>query len=230
MRKSMKVLAGAAALALGSVAQGAVTLEFQEMFGGSPPPDQYGFGPLPGYKAYVLTAVSTQGKITAVDFASGAYGITGELHQDWVPGSKSNTATPFHPQTYEYDSYDTHFIFNDAGATANVTVVAGTAFEDNSGTGSPVSGSNSITNGVYYGLGTQIEASFGINGNIGGNQKEVTPIAYLVVAPSSAPLTVFGKIATENGAVEITAVVPEPATAGLLALGAVGLLARRRRS
>jgi hypothetical protein len=101
------------------------------------------------------------------------------------------------------------------GALIDITTATGTGQTGNNGSLFPTSGP-----GAYYGFRFRNEAL--------GNQVE-NGWARVTVPSTGTPGTLF-EYAYENTGASITAgAVPEPGSISLLALGAVGLLARRRR-
>lgn len=196
-----------------------------------------------GFKAYKLTVTGTN-SISGIDLKNGVgYGITSSINQKWnvVPTidtatgevlSNTNQATPSGTAFAGADSYMT-VVFSGLALDAK--------FENNSLSGSPVpnvaSGStydaeNDVyapKNGSAYGLGTTLTAS----GTFFAPLPSSIDLAYLVVAPGATIHVVGGftdaqAVKTVVDQTLLSPPIPEPASLGLLALGALGLLGKRR--
>jgi len=242
MRKSFVVSAACAALGLATMADAALVATFQVT---NPGP----LTGLPGYVGGVLRITSDSGNITAFDFggtdaakpqealkgvfSSNSGGVHSDgLNQRWTAaddglGNITFTPTPkgqFTPALLSNpgnrDSY-----FNQ---TIAETAIVYAAEEENSLGGSPLSSTNPPAGsaGVFWGLGDNLHYTTGISL---AAQAPFIDLAYLVL-PSSGFIHVNGEIAVGTKLpLNVIIPVPEPVTAGLMSLGGLALLARRRR-
>ena len=149
----------------------------------------------------------------------GYTGITGKLHQHYSP-----TFTPTTPTTDSAayaSAIDTHFLFT----TAEMVVVLTSPAED-----TEVSPSTEPTDAPspFDGLAATSYGSYltGAFATLGG---PIVDLAYVVVEQGTwAKLDFFMSGAT--GGEHILCDIPEPSFAGLMLIGGIGLLRRRRRS
>ena len=150
--------------------------------------------------------------------------ITGPLHQGWYWVSPPGFwyKTPYN-NTGTDNAKDTRLMFTEDD---NTTVSGWKPTEDNA---SPVLD----TDGVYYGWGTYLAGAADTNMVIALTPThQTTNLAFAqVVIPAGSQFTLKGEAgaANEKRKVILDITVPEPATLGLVMLGAAAVLARRRR-
>jgi len=230
MRKSFVVSAACAALGLATIADAAIIASLRVS---NPNPTG-----MPGYAGVIIRLTSDQGNITAVDFGGidatkpqealkGFFALSGGgIHQRWSVGEDPVTGDPVNnptPRGAVVDptaaaSRDSFWNTNNISETAIVYP----AQENNSLTGSPIANTATTVNG----LGTEMHYTTGIGL---AAQTAALDIAYLVI-PLNTQIRVRGEVAVGTKvAVDQVVAIPEPATAGLLSLGGLSLLARRRR-
>jgi hypothetical protein len=192
-----------------------------------------------GYTGYVLRLTSNVGNITAYDFGGANQGgIKGTLSQTSNSSTNANGAGPSNANNSvppasgvalgDIGNGDSHFM----GVAAQQAVSVAPS-EDWSPTGNTYSNqSNSL---VFIGSGTTLTAAIGIQGAF---QSNTVDVAY-VVAKNGTTLGFTGAEIQEQGLGSKTVVTntftagpatPEPASLGVLTLGALGLIARRRRA
>lgn len=225
MKKALLASAAVAALGFAGLAQAAVIATVTQV---TPSPNAF-TGPgatqvAPGFTGFVVTLVSDvpTEKIQSFDF-SVANGFTGPMHQRWNDPDGGGAFVPS-PGSTSQTSVDSHFLQN--SATWVVPSGSGALSEDNSGVGSPAP-SDGANN--KYGLGTFLKGAAGIDGTA---QSTTQPLAYIVI-PNNGVVNFTGLVSTGQAnpyVVSGVIAVPEPATASLLGLGALGLIARRRRA
>ena len=192
-----------------------------------------------GFEAFLLTISTTDGTpISAVNFggtaSSPTFGIAGtsllqraSLVTDPDTGTTTRTLTPQSTalnNSGTSNTFDSHWL-TPASQAATVAAPA----EDNNGVNLP--GGPADTTASDYGTGTMLTETVGI---LGASQSSTLPLAYVVI-PRTAIATYNGTVSVQGVATPVSgtfavSAVPEPATAGLAAAAAVGLLARRRRA
>ena len=150
--------------------------------------------------------------------------ITGTLHQGWYWVSPPGFwfKTPYN-NTGTENAKDTRLMFPEDW---NTTVSGWKPIEDNA---SPVL----ATDGVYYGWGTYLAGGVGTDMVVAlVPAYQTTDLEFArVVVPTDSQFTLTGEAgaANEKQKLVLDITVPEPATMGLLALGAAAALIRRRR-
>jgi hypothetical protein len=213
-------IAGAAlaALAVGTAANAAVVATVTPV--GTP---TVGATVLTGWTGYTVTLTSTTpgSNVTAFDFFNQGGGFFGPMHQQWAREFDEDlevftfTPTPKRPHVAS-NALDSAFL-------DFVTIaMPDPPTEDNPGTGSPLA----HTATRYRGVGTSLTGSFGLDPV---SQAQSIDVAYIVVRDGEA-VSFFGQGVEGGVAYPVMGVIPEPATMGLLAPLALGLLARRRRN
>jgi hypothetical protein len=230
MRKSLLVSAAVAGLGLASAAQAAIIVTTPSA--GTP---ANGAVVANGYTAYVLHLSSTSGNITAVDFSASGRGMFGGFIQRWTdPDSpdgtgnytvKSVTSTARNA-TASAANLDSHFL-PPGGDVGNMLV--GSALVETNNISGNVPGFPTNTLNTAFGTGTSIVGAYGI---AAAAQSTELDIAYLIL-PNGVSGNFSASIAVASGApIEISGPIPipEPVAMSLAGLGAVGLMARRRRA
>jgi hypothetical protein len=210
----------------------------------------------PGFTAYLVNLTTTDGSsISNVNFngtgAASETGFTGSLFQSdpYTTGrSASQTSTPNFPESSgalnnQDNGLDSHFLFSNIGTDV---IISGPAEDINAA--HQAGGGNSADTTVgpgsddtvdVYGLGTFLTANIGL---VGANSSPSVDVAYLVI-PNSGSVSYDFNVATSNAAFNggfgsqfdgtipaATGPVPEPASLGLLGMGAMALLARRKNA
>jgi hypothetical protein len=170
---------------------------------------------------WTITIAMQDGQgFNAIDLSSGPNGIFGpglRFHQRWTDPEEEGNYTQKSPQVASLGGVDSG-MWVGAGA-----LPIGASFdEDNSLLGSPLS-SNDFEG---YGVGTFIEGSWAWDPETPGSDGRI--VAYLVVQDING-VRVTGTAQRPGQAFDFNVIIPEPATASLLLIGAMGLLARRRR-
>lgn len=232
MNKALLASAACAALGLAATAQASVVATTVDK--GVP---TNGTVSATGFHAYVLHLHSDSGNITAVDF-SGTKGITGSIVERWTSSGGDgtyDTPTPgfstVQGATATSVNYDSHFL----GVASNYVV--GSALGEDATI--PASGghfgtfpNNSDAAGV--GQGTFLRGAYGV---VGAVQSADLDVAYVVIPQATggggaATAQFSAQVATANGTFDISGPIPipEPMSASLLGLGALGLISRRRRA
>ena len=185
--------------------------------------DAVSVGTVEGLKAFTIKIVNTTGD-AAYDAGSfggsffGYTGITGKLHQHYSALLQPQTATT---DSAAYASaIDTHFLFSTTDLS--LTVVAPS--EDASlASAEPSDAPPPLDAYANTDYGTFLTGTFAVVA------APVLELAYVVVPESHALITLDFFISGAAGGEHIEAVnVPEPATLGLLGLGALALLRRRK--
>lgn len=209
-------------------------------------------GTLIGYTAYILRISSSSGGISAVDFGGfsttkTAGSVNGAMLQTWADDGGGGTGIPSpvftqNNSTVNSSNLDSHFLPSAATITwqnsdTSVTPNVAMPLENNNGTdggsnGNPLSNKNQgAGTGPFYGLGNFL-SGFGPCTN---TTLTTLDVAYVVI-PNSVDINTMSptnaQVSTQtNGAFVVQfGAVPEPASIGVLALGGLALLARRRKA
>jgi len=242
MNKALLATAACAALGLTAATQAAVTVQIVSK--GTP---TNGATVATGYTGYVIRLVSDSGNITAVDASTGALGITGRMVQRWTDSDGDDVPEVSSPgylgpdnSTGNANNFDSHYLshpanpanpadpFNADAVSPNETFGSGTF----GGPGANPPFPNNVSNGPFVGVGGPngtLKVSVGIKAFA---QATTFDLAY-VVLPNTATDSFSASVATANGTFPVSASIPpipEPTTLSLAGLGALGMLARRRRA
>jgi len=209
-----------------------------------------------GFQAYVVTLTATgtgnAGMINTIDFKNGTnWGIRGTLHQAWdTTSSSTNWVSSSNPGTLTneptpagLDQRTSNVVGIgglDSQILAGLDVITDAPAEDNTLAGSVLtnvaptskkSGTHYITSstGEAYGLGSFLTLS---GSDYVADQVGSLQLAYVIAKGS---FTVKGEAwdNTDTGSLinsTFGATVPEPASLGLLGMGVLGLIARRRKA
>lgn len=234
MKKAL--LASAACAALATVAQAAPVATVVNLG----VPDDGSSGPLVGYHAYKVS-ISTGDSSVLQGFDFSNEGVAGKdfefatpiMHQQWFQNKKVIFTSEVGDNINAATSYDS-FLIIPGNDPARISV-GSAQIEDNNRTTSPFAGSNPAPNtgvGDVFGGGTFLRMAYGV---VGAFQTSSNDVAYLVlsdagVAQLPGGLLATPAIATSAGTFPVEIRIPEPATAGLLGLGLLAGLARRRRA
>jgi hypothetical protein len=241
MRKSLLVSAAVAALGIASATQAAIQVQYINR--GTPQGSATQTST--GFTAYVVRLVeSTGANISAVDAESGTNGLFGPFVQRWGDSDEdgvysdktinvANNPQNLSPNVFNNDS---HLLFvgnppadaNYVGKIGFNEDVGGAAFLP-SGSPNPPFPNNGTSGIVVSGPTGTIQAAFGIDGP---QQSSVIDFAYVVLPNSFDGPLGTALIATAGGAPQLVTFppVPEPTAMALAGVGALGLLARRRKA
>lgn len=235
MKKALLASAACAALGLATVSQAAVVASWTSK--GTP---TNGSTVATGYTGWILTMTSDSGNIQSFDLSStqnGQNGLKGPFVQRWTASnsdgvydtvSVTGTATN---ATSTINNFDSHLLgaTNFVGAIDPSESLGTGGTMPPSGTALPPFPANSDSAGIgLSGLDGSIRESAGINGPV---QATTLQLAYVVLPNTFTGTLGQAQIATANGTFNVPIPgVPEPVSASLLGLGALGLVARRRRA
>jgi hypothetical protein len=223
MRTIVTVLA---LLAMVTVSQAAVTLDIQNM---GAPTSSFAAG-LEDYSCWLLTLnADDASEISSLDFDKNiGKGFSGPLHQVWQVtddgfGTITKTPTPNRTDADVSVPYgmDSHMLI---ALTTLDPIVVNPITEDSSGTGSPVT----LPSTLEAGMGTFLSGTVALPSNTATS----VPLAWLVIPNGQSvdySFSVGGAQAGQSQQFAGSIVVPEPATMGLLAIGGIAALIRRRR-
>jgi len=207
--------------------------------------DSYG-DVAPGYHGFLITASTTDGmnvtSITAGQAISGGVltgptGFTGPMLQEWVPAGRGTSPTPVEvpgksvaPTNTTANNggdwgVDSHFLTPAANQTGAIPLT-----EDNNLVNIAGMPAN-VTSVATFGTGSSLTGAYGLTPL--SEQVPSVDFAYIVVPTGQAvnfDLQIAtnlngGSLATITGAI---GAVPEPASLGLLGLGSLLMLRRRR--
>lgn len=237
-------LAAAAVAGLGFAANASAAVTFTWVNDGAPTvPASLSPTTMNGWTGYTLHVTSDSGNITAVDFTTvNGAAITGIMAQrtpdndgtgtynaaddSSATGTANNSAT-------NINNSDSHFL----PLAANIAV--GTALAETfTGPGNNPYASFSSTPGnptaAFYGVGNQLSGAFGVVATAQSNSMD---LAYIVVQNGTQVSFANASVATTGGTFTgltstspNSAPAPEPASLGVLALGGLALIARRRKA
>ena len=245
MRRITQILAGAVVAAVGANAANAtITVSVTQI-------------PLAGTTFYgnvlnangwtsfkiTLTADAASQTVGGVDFATpngvgsnlsgNNWGIFGTFQQDWIPGKKGSTPTPTDviPASNPNDGYDS---FWTSAMNSGFSPVDNPSEDNNSvnvASNPPYNGSPGADDAFDdVGVGTFLKVS----GSFTAGQQAVLDVAYIIV-PTNLPWSIHGVAADGTPQalkfpIDFSYPVPEPASLGVLALGGLAFLARRRKA
>lgn len=254
MSKTLTVLA--AALALTTAVTAANAAPFTQTVGDvtltvtnlGVPTNDFGEN-VTGYTAYDVSLSTNDGSnITSMAFGGAGFtGFQGPLLQEWdytvnKKGQATYSPTPdvqpnatqgggLNGQDYGLDS---HFLLNMSNFLVQTPPT-----EDNpalhNASASYAPGSPGDDGGDVWGIGTSLVTN--VAGNGAANDFPSFDVAYLVIPSSGFVSYSFAATTDANGSPQSnfagsipSAVTPEPASLGLLAVGGMALLARRKRT
>ena len=220
-----KVLVVAAVMSLASVASADLMLEMTE---NAPP--------LAGLRSFTLTfkGVTAGDKFSAFDG-----NLTGPMSQNWYWWKAPDWVTTVWvgdfvlPGEAASAAVDTHLLFDPHDANHVLIASEPTEYVDTTGWGLGVAPPTPDVNDYQRGLGTYMATTATSNMAFAVPalyQVTVQPFAQVVV-PDGEIVLLNATVVANNGygLVLVDYPIPEPATLGLLALGAAGALIRRRR-
>jgi hypothetical protein len=231
MNKALLATAACAALGLASMAQAAITASLTQQ--------TTTLTSMPGYIGYKLTLTSDQGPISAIDFGGvdaakpneALKGLFGKFSQrttiDADTGDRASTPSGNVGTQTAATSRDS--LWNNAWATTGEIYGRN---EDNDNVNDPTGvNGNPVADTATsdWGIGHAMHFATGVNA---AAQSSTLDIAYLVMKATDT-VHVMGEVQGGTGGktvIDQVLPVPEPMSAGLLGLGALGLFARRRRS
>lgn len=225
MQKSL-ALAAAAVISLAATSQGAVIVTVTDL---GNPVSSNNSTTAPGFQAFLVNLSTTDGAlIQAVAFGDDA-GSPGGFEGPFLQRIARNdpddptddTLTPTGTQRNEaanFASFDSRFLV----PTGRVDVSAPS--EDNNSVNPP--GAPADNTSSDFGQGSFLRGTFGIQSEVQASSLDLL----FVVLPDGSSATFTGSVATSTGTFSVAGAippVPEPAAVGLLGVG--GLLALRRR-
>lgn len=204
------------------------------------------------WTGYELKLVADAGQTVAgFDLTNGVTGITGNIHQRWTFNFDPDTGDPlpdnpsptgnFPTNPAAFAGSDSFFGFNQSLLLSNPNQLTEDNDQANGSnppyTRSPINDGALVSGGFDFGVGTSMTGSGVIASQ---NQPATLNLAFIIVPKGTAPsfngVAHFQGVATDsNGGhtlidQDIGGPVPEPASLGVLAMGTVALLAKRRKA